>query len=184
MCSFDHNAKFSPRLVRENARAVPDPATARSTGVSVTPAGDSFGVNRKPALPFQRLTSPETEARLKSMVPDTRCKSRSALGWARLGSLTLPALAATMLLGLSAPASAGIGIDIRIAPPPPPAHLVVPRPRRGFVWAPGYWRWSGRRHVWVGGHWMRARRGFHWAAGHWVARRGRYHFVRGRWVRN
>lgn len=94
----------------------------------------------------------------------------------------LPTLAAVLLLGSVAPASAAIGIDVEIAPPPARA-VVVPAPRVGFVWAPGYWRWNGRRHVWVEGHWLRARPGFHWVPEHWVARRGRYHFVRGHWAR-
>lgn len=96
----------------------------------------------------------------------------------------LPALAAALcLFGSAAPASAAVGIDIQIAPPPPPHAIVVPPPRPGFVWAPGYWRWDGHRHVWVDGHWLRARRGFHWVPEHWVRRHGRYHFVPGRWAR-
>jgi|GEM_PF-936278 len=105
------------------------------------------------------------------------------LAWASRGAATvLPALAAVLWLGSVAPASAGIGIDVRIAPPPPRV-VVVPPPRAGFVWAPGYWRWNGRRHVWVEGHWLRARRGFHWVPEHWVERRGHYRFVPGHWAR-
>ncbi|MGH8220099.1 MAG: YXWGXW repeat-containing protein [Steroidobacteraceae bacterium] len=94
----------------------------------------------------------------------------------------LPALAVVLLLGSIAPASAAIGIDVQIAPPPA-RTIVVPPPRAGFLWGPGYWRWNGRRHVWVEGRWLRARPGFHWVPEHWVARRGRYHFVRGHWAR-
>lgn len=94
----------------------------------------------------------------------------------------LPALAAALLLGSAAPSFAGIGIDVRIAPPPPPA-VVIPAPRAGFVWAPGYWQWNGGRHVWIEGRWLRARPGFHWVPEHWVARRGHYRFVAGHWAR-
>lgn len=97
-------------------------------------------------------------------------------------AMVLPALTAVLLLGSAAPSFAAIGIDVQIAPPPPPA-VVVPAPRAGFVWAPGYWRWNGHRHVWVEGRWLRARPGFHWVPEHWVARRGYYRFVPGHWAR-
>ena len=47
--------------------------------------------------------------------------------------------------GLLAPvvASAQVGVDITVAPPAPRVE-VVPPPRVGFVWAPGYWEWRGR----------------------------------------
>ena len=94
----------------------------------------------------------------------------------------LPALAAVLLLGSMAPASAAIGIDVQIAPPPLPA-IVVPAPRFGFVWAPGYWQWNGYRHVWVEGRWLQARPGFHWVPERWVAHREHYRFVPGHWAR-
>lgn len=108
----------------------------------------------------------------------------AAFKWLRTGSAVLPALVATLLLGLTSPAFSAVGIDIQIAPPPAPANIVVPAPRAGFVWAPGYWRWNGRRHVWMGGHWMHAHPGFHWVPEHWVPHHGRYRFVRGHWARN
>ena len=94
----------------------------------------------------------------------------------------LPALVAVLLLGSTVPASAAIGIEVEIAPPPVPT-VVVPAPRAGFVWAPGYWRWDGQRHVWAEGRWIRARPGFHWVPEHWVPRRGHYRFVQGHWAR-
>jgi len=76
-------------------------------------------------------------------------------------------------------ASAGIGIDIDIAPPAPQVEI-VPGPRVGYVWAPGYWEWRGGSHVWVGGQWRAngaaiidsrsvEQRGQHWHhnRGHW-----------------
>ncbi len=65
------------------------------------------------------------------------------------GGLTLPVIA-----------SAGVFVDIDVAPPAPQVE-VVPEPRVGYVWAPGYWEWRGGHHVWVGGHWIGERRGYH-----------------------
>jgi hypothetical protein len=79
-------------------------------------------------------------------------------------------------------ASAGIGIDIDIAPPAPRAEL-VPGPRAGFVWAPGYWDWRGGSHVWVAGRWRRERPGYHWAPDRWEQRGPHWHHHGGHWER-
>jgi hypothetical protein len=84
----------------------------------------------------------------------------------------------------SAPLSALARGDIYVEVAPPPARVeVVPEARRGWVWAPGYWRWNGRRHIWVEGHWVRERRGAHWVPEHWVQEGPRHHFVPGHWER-
>jgi hypothetical protein len=70
------------------------------------------------------------------------------------GSITAPAVS-----------QARVDVDINIAPPPPRVE-VIPPPRGGYVWAPGYWRWEGHRHVWVPGHWARVRVGYHWVPEH------------------
>jgi len=57
----------------------------------------------------------------------------------------------------SLPVAARAIIDIEIAPPAPRVE-VVPPPRVGYAWTPGYWRWNGRRHVWINGVWVPARR--------------------------
>jgi hypothetical protein len=77
---------------------------------------------------------------------------------------------------------ARVYLDVEVAPPPPRVE-VVPAPRVGYVWAPGYWNWNGRRHVWVGGSLQRERRGYRWAPHNWVQRDGRWHFDRGHWER-
>ena len=74
-------------------------------------------------------------------------------------------------------------VIVEIAPPVPRVE-VIPAPRVGHVWAPGYWVWRGHRHVWVEGHWIRERRGHHWQPHHWVEREGRWHFEEGRWERD
>lgn len=74
--------------------------------------------------------------------------------------------------------------DIRIGqPPPPPRVVVVPGPRAGYVWAPGYWNWEGRRHVWREGHWERQRRGQRYVEPAWTPDGDRYGFRRGHWER-
>jgi hypothetical protein len=84
---------------------------------------------------------------------------------------------------ISLPAAAATFVDIKIAPPAPHVEI-VPGPRPGYVWAPGYWRWNGHRHIWVRGGWIRERHGWRWEPQHWVQTpNGRWHFVQGRWVR-
>jgi hypothetical protein len=84
---------------------------------------------------------------------------------------------------VSVPGMARTFVEIQVAPPPPQVE-VVPAPRVGYVWAPGYWRWNGRRHVWINGRWVGERRGWHWVPEAWVqGPNGRWHLVPGRWVR-
>lgn len=74
-----------------------------------------------------------------------------------------------------------VEVDVR---PPPLRVVVAPAPRRGYVWAAGYWRWDGRRYDWIDGRWMRERRGWAWAPAHWEEHRGRWRFEPGHWMRN
>ena len=98
-------------------------------------------------------------------------------------------LAAAATAGLSACVVSGpyypggrAYVDVAIAPPPERV-VIAPAVRPGYVWAPGYWRWDGRRHVWQDGHYMRERRGYHWRPSHWEERNGRYHLEEGHWER-
>lgn len=96
--------------------------------------------------------------------------------------IMLAAIAASAAM-VSLPATARAFVEIEVAPPPPRVE-VVPPPRANYVWAPGYWRWNGRRHVWINGVWVPARRGFHWEPAAWVqAPNGRWHLVPAHWVR-
>lgn len=83
---------------------------------------------------------------------------------------------------VSLPSAASPNIVVNIGPPPPRVE-VVPAPRVGYVWAPGYWDWRGRRHVWVAGHWVRHRPGYAYYSPQWVERDGRWYFERERWAR-
>lgn len=89
------------------------------------------------------------------------------------------ATAGSLLPGVSA---AGVSVDIDIAPPAPRVELVPP-PRVGYVWAPGYWAWRGGAHVWVSGRWVAERRGYHWVPDRWVQVGPHWHYARGYWAR-
>jgi hypothetical protein len=73
-------------------------------------------------------------------------------------------------------------IIVEVAPPPARVE-VVPAPRHGYVWAPGYWRWTGHKYVWVGGSWVHERHGWHYAPHTWVEHDGRWHYEEGGWRR-
>jgi hypothetical protein len=81
--------------------------------------------------------------------------------------------------------AAAQGINVMIGTPPPaPVYEVVPAPRAGYVWAPGYYRWEGGRHVWTQGRWMAERAGYRWVPDRWDhGPKGWYHTA-GRWDRN
>ena len=94
----------------------------------------------------------------------------------------LAALAVSSIGLIPVPASAQVGVYLDIAPPAP-RHEVIPAPRDGYVWQPGYWDWRNGRHVWVRGTWMRERPGMYWHPSGWVERDGRWYFNKGRWDR-
>jgi hypothetical protein len=100
--------------------------------------------------------------------------------WKR--KLLVGALLAASIGIIPATASADVGIILDIAPPAP-RYEVVPAPRPGYVWAPGFWDWRGARHVWVRGHWERERRGYHWNPSRWEQHNGRWVLNRGDWDR-
>ena len=93
------------------------------------------------------------------------------------------AVLATSLGTVSVPASAApYGISIDVAPPAPRVER-VPDARRGYVWTPGYWNWTGHRYTWVPGTWVRERRGYVYAHPQWHQRNGRWELQRGEWRR-
>lgn len=49
------------------------------------------------------------------------------------GAIVASAIGATAL-----PALAAVYVDVA---PPSPREEVIPTPRHGYVWAPGYWDW-------------------------------------------
>ncbi|HET6804183.1 MAG TPA: hypothetical protein VFH59_01900 [Frateuria sp.] len=80
-------------------------------------------------------------------------------------------------------ASPHVSVAVRIGVPPPPVRVVHVRPRHGYVWAPGYWRWSPRihRHVWAEGYWVRARPGYRYRPARWERDGREWRLHRGRW---
>ena len=91
-------------------------------------------------------------------------------------------LLATAALAAPSVGQARVDFFVNVAPPPPRVE-VVPPPRPGYVWAPGYWRWHGHRYVWVRGYWLHGRHGRHWVPAHWVQNGPRWHYVPGYWAR-
>jgi len=103
----------------------------------------------------------------------------------RMPTLLLAAVLCMSAAGcvVSPPARRHALVEVSVRPPAPRV-VVVPAARRGYIWAPGYWRWNGRAHVWIDGRWVRERRGEHWVPAHWEeGRRGYWHFEEGHWER-
>jgi hypothetical protein len=84
---------------------------------------------------------------------------------------------------VSLPAYAAINFDLDIVTAPPaPRYEVVPEPRPGYVWAPGYWAWRGNRHEWVPGYWIEEQRGMIWVADRWEPHEGgHWRHIPGHW---
>lgn len=73
-------------------------------------------------------------------------------------------------------------VDV-VAPQAPPVWVVERvRPRPGYVWAHGYWRWNGNRYVAERGHWEPLRAGYRYQHPHWERRGDGWHWRAGVWV--
>jgi hypothetical protein len=96
--------------------------------------------------------------------------------------LLLGALVASSLAIIPLRASADVSVFLDTAPPPA-RHEVIPAPRHGYVWAPGYWGHGHGRYHWVRGHWIRERRGMYWHPDRWENRDGHWVLERGGWRR-
>lgn len=83
----------------------------------------------------------------------------------------------------AAPASAQVSFNISIAPPEL-RYEAVPVIAPGYVWAPGYWAWSGDRHIWVRGRTIVQRVGYRWEPDRWEQRDRAYYRQPGRWARD
>jgi hypothetical protein len=94
-------------------------------------------------------------------------------------AISTPALIAPAMV---TPAAAQVDLNVSISvPPPAPVYEVVPAPRAGYVWAPGFWRWDGGRHVWAPGRWMEERHGYHWVPDRWAHNGPGWHHEVGHW---
>jgi hypothetical protein len=96
----------------------------------------------------------------------------------------------TKLLGLcfitsiaAVPAAfARVDVVVQIGtPPPPPLVEVIPAPRSGYVWVPGYYAWHGDRHIWIRGRYVVERPGYAWVPDRWVQSGSRWSHQRGYW---
>jgi len=96
---------------------------------------------------------------------------------------SLPVLIAGLYIAAASSVAPGaVSIDIDVAPPAPRVE-VIPAPRTGYVWAPGYWEWRDSAHVWIPGRWIGERHGFHWAPDRWDQVGGHWHHFPGHWER-
>ena len=74
-------------------------------------------------------------------------------------------------------------VYVRVGPPAPIVETRIVAPGPGYVWIPGYHRWSGSAYLWMPGRWDRPPRARAvWVPGRWVhaGRRGWY-FAEGHW---
>ena len=94
-------------------------------------------------------------------------------------TLLSAAVLAAVIGSTAAPAQAAPYVSVA---PPPLREEVVPPPRHGWVWTPGYWNWNGHRYVWVAGTWVRERPGWHYAEPRWVEHDDHWVMERGRWA--
>lgn len=94
-------------------------------------------------------------------------------------AISTPAL---IVPAMVTPAAAQVDLNLSIGvPPPAPLYEVVPAPRAGYVWAPGYWRWEGGRHVWAPGYWIAERPGYRWVPDRWARVEGGWRHEAGHW---
>ena len=94
--------------------------------------------------------------------------------------LIVGSLVAASLAALPAAARSNGDFYVTVAPPAP-RYEVVPAPRAGYVWVPGYWDWRAHRYHWIGGQWIRHRPGYLYEPVRWVHRDGRYYQRRAGW---
>ena len=85
---------------------------------------------------------------MKRSIARNLCRRRAARGGSRY-----PAAART-----------DVGFYVNVAPPVAP-YEVVPAPRAGYAWVPGYWDWRYNRYHWVAGRWEHNRAGLRLRAG-------------------
>ena len=89
-------------------------------------------------------------------------------------------LAGGLMAGLAAASASAQPLPYR--PVPELRYERVPPPRRGFVWAPGHWRWDGRAYFWVPGVYIAARPEYRfWVHGHWEQRGPNWVWIEPHW---
>ena len=93
-------------------------------------------------------------------------------------------LALTLAAGLCALPSlsqaARVEFDVQVAPPPDRVE-VVPPPRAGYRWEPGYWQWDNGRYAWNDGRYIEDREGHRYIEHRWEHDGDHYRFHGGHW---
>lgn len=116
-----------------------------------------------------------------------RTTIQTAIGACALSLLALSGTAQAQDMrgyGPSHGAQQGAYVNVQFGAPPPARYEAAPAPRRGYVWAPGYWQPRGHRHAWVAGHWVRARPGYVYRQPAWNHQGDRWNLAPGRWDRD
>lgn len=89
---------------------------------------------------------------------------------------------AVILAGTVLAACGPAYIGASYGPPPPRYGVVGYAPGPGYVWADGYWNYSGGRWGWVGGNWVRPPRPRAvWVRPEWRHEGHGWRFHRGYW---
>jgi len=108
---------------------------------------------------------------------------------------------ASLLLAISfmatVPTTSHAGVDVSIsfdlfspppvavAPPPMPVYVIPAPPVEGYIWSPGYWRWSEDGYFWVPGVWVQPPAvGVLWTPGYWGWRDSFFVWHEGYWGRH
>ena len=95
---------------------------------------------------------------------------------------TVAAIVISTAVFIPAEAVAQVGVSIVIGnAPPPPRYEVVPAPRHGYEWAPGYWNVKHKKHKWTKGHWERVRTGHYYQRPQWRQGNDGWRLHRGGW---
>jgi hypothetical protein len=68
------------------------------------------------------------------------------------------------------------------SPPPAMKVEVVPAPRVGYVYTPGYWDYKDRTYVWVEGTFVPERKGYVYVAPRYEQKEGKWRMYSSRWV--
>lgn len=103
----------------------------------------------------------------------------------KLALIAALAFAGGAAAGFAPQAPAQVSFSLSVGTPPPPLRYeAVPAPRPGYVWAPGYWNWSGSRYVWIGGRWHHDRPGYVYVRPRWEHHDGRWVMRRAHWTRS
>src|SRR5262252_8074275 len=63
-------------------------------------------------------------------------------------------LLAVMILATTALSFGEVVFSVSFGPPVLPVYAQPVAPGPGYIWAPGYWGWSGDDYYWVPGTWV------------------------------